>query len=200
MSKLKWVRIGLWIAVMAVVLGVVLFKPNLSTVGVSGAPDIGGAFSMTDHNGRAVTEKDFLGKPMLVFFGFTSCPSVCPTTLMDMSSWLRELGDDGKDIQPILVTVDPERDTQDLLKAYLKPFDPRIIALRGTKAQLDDMMKTYKAFYKKVPMETGDYTVDHTAMVYMMRSDGSFKGTIDFHEPKKTAIPKLKLLLADKGL
>lgn len=193
----KSIRGALWFVVILAALNFVFYQPKSNTEPDAGAPDIGGAFSMTDQNGRAVTEKDFLGKPMLVFFGFTNCPSICPTTLADMSLWLRELGDEGKDTQPILVTVDPERDTQAVLKAYLKPFDPRIIALTGTQAQLDGMMKAYKAFYKKVPLEGDDYTVDHTAMVYMMRADGTFKGTIDFHEPGKTALPKLRLLLAD---
>lgn len=160
--------------------------------------DIGGPFRLTDQNGRAVTDKDLLGKPSLVFFGFTYCPEVCPTTLLHMTAWLKKLGPDGDKLNAIYVTVDPERDTPAQLKQYLSAFDPRIRGLTGTPAQVTDITKAYRAYYKRVPLENGDYTMDHSTMVYMMDAAGSFVGPIGYGEPDAQVMPLLRDLVAGR--
>lgn len=135
---------------------------------------VGGPFSLTDQNGRAVTDKDFRGEPFLVFFGFTNCPDVCPTTLYEMSEVLRRLGPDADKTAALFVSVDPERDTPEKLKTYLSSFHPRVFGLTGTEAQVDAIKKEYRVYSKKVPLKNGDYTMDHTAVVYLMDKNGRF--------------------------
>jgi protein SCO1/2 len=135
---------------------------------------VGGPFSLTDQNGRAVTDKDFRGEPFLVFFGFTNCPDVCPTTLYEMSEVLRRLGPDADKTAALFVSVDPERDTPEKLKMYLSSFHPRVFGLTGTEAQVDAIKKEYRVYSKKVPLKNGDYTMDHTAVVYLMDKNGRF--------------------------
>lgn len=164
-------------------------------LGMKLGPGIGGPFSMTDHRGKPFTEKDIQGRPTLIFFGFTFCPDVCPTTLSDMSGWLQGLGSNAEKLNAIFVSVDPERDTVEQMAHYLSMFDPRITGLTGTPDQLRAMAETYRFFYKKVPLDGGDYTMDHTAMVYMLDRDGTFVGTIDYHEERDTAVSKIHRLL-----
>ena len=161
---------------------------------------IGGPFAMTDHHGRAVTEQAFAGRPSLVFFGFTHCPDVCPTTLADAGRRLEALGSDADRLAVLFVTVDPERDTPAQLAAYLEAFDPRITGLTGTPAQLAAMAATWRAHYRKVPDERGGYTMDHTALTYLMDARGRFAGTIDPHESDEVAAAKLRGLLARPGV
>jgi len=134
---------------------------------------IGGAFELTAHNGRIVTDKDFLGRPFLVFFGYTHCLDVCPVMLFEMSEILRALGPKAK-IGAIFVTVDPERDTPEALKDYLANFDPRIIGLSGDRAALEPMLREYRIYWKKSPGYGEDYSVDHTTVVYLMDKNGRF--------------------------
>ncbi len=156
---------------------------------------IGGPFSMTDHNGEAVTEKNYAGKAMVMFFGFTYCPDICPTTLARLMSLMGKLGPDAENLQVILVSVDPERDTPPVLKSYLAAFDPRFVGLTGTPEQLANMAKNYRIFYEKVSSTGGDYTMNHSAGFYLFKSNGSFQGTIDEHEAEDVAVQKLKRLL-----
>ncbi|MGI6245502.1 MAG: SCO family protein [Pseudochelatococcus sp.] len=150
---------------------------------------VGGPFTMTDHNGRTVTEKDFLGAPTLIFFGFTHCPDVCPTTLFEVSEVLRAADSQADGVRVLFVTVDPERDTPALLRDYLGSFDSRIIGLSGDRAQTDAIIKAFKVYAKKVP--TGDapddYTMDHTAIVYLMDKQGRFVGAFDLKRPPEAA-------------
>jgi len=134
---------------------------------------IGGPFQLTAQNGQQVSERDLLGRPFLVFFGYTHCPDVCHTTLFEMSEILRALGPDAK-VGALFVTVDPERDTPDVLKDYLANFDPRIIGLTGPRPQLDPMLREYRIFTKRAPGKDDDYAVDHTTVVYLMGKDGRF--------------------------
>lgn len=157
---------------------------------------VGGSFVLTDSKGQTITEKDFLGRPFLVFFGFTHCPDVCPTTLFEASTWLKSLGSDADRLQVLFVSVDPGRDTPELLNTYLQAFDPRIKAATGTKSQIDAIVQSYKATYRIVPAGTGNYTVDHTALMFMMDSKGRFFGTIDYHEKTEIALEKLRRLLS----
>jgi cytochrome oxidase Cu insertion factor (SCO1/SenC/PrrC family) len=137
---------------------------------------VGGSFSLIDQNGRRVTDKDFLGRPMLVFFGFTFCPDICPSGLQVISSALDQLGTAGERIVPIFVTIDPERDTPDQLKSYLASFHPRLIGLSGTATEIIDVAKKYRVYFKKVKDEnsSADYTMDHTTIIYLMDEKGQF--------------------------
>ncbi len=135
---------------------------------------VGGPFALTDQNGNTVTDATFKGEPFLVFFGFTNCPDVCPTTLYEMSEVLNRLGSDANKTAALFVTVDPERDTPEKLKQYISSFHPRIFGLTGTEEQIDTIKKEYRVFAKKVPTKDGDYTMDHTAVVYLMDKNGRF--------------------------
>jgi protein SCO1/2 len=140
---------------------------------------IGGAFRLTAQDGRAVTERDLLGRPSLVFFGFTHCPDICPTKLYEMTQMLERLGPDATRLNVVFVTVDPERDDIALMKSYLGSFHPRITGLTGSEEEVRTAMRAYRAFARKVPLEKGGYTMDHTATVYLMDRKGVFVSTFD---------------------
>lgn len=148
---------------------------------------VGGPFTLTDQNGKTVTEADFRGQPFLVFFGYTHCPDVCPTTLSDMSQMLNALGKDKK-ARGVFVTIDPERDTPAVLKDYLSSFDPRIAGLTGTPEAIAAVEKAYRVYAKRVPAEGGDYSMDHTGIVYLMDRDGGFVNAFNLQQaPEKAA-------------
>ena len=133
---------------------------------------IGGPFQMVDHRGRAVTEADFQGKPAVVFFGFLSCPDVCPTTLSDVTRRIEALGPDADRLAWLFATVDPGRDTPEAMAAYLSVFDSRITGLTGTAEQSAAMVRTWRAYAKRAPLTGCEYTMDHTAMVFLMDAKG----------------------------
>ena len=135
---------------------------------------VGGPFELIDQNGKVVTDKDFHGKPLLVFFGFTHCPDICPTTLFEVSEVFNALGADADKVAAIFVTVDPERDTPEKLKLYLSSFHPRISALSGSEAQVEAIKKVYYVYAKRIPLDGGGYTMDHTSIVYLMDKEGRF--------------------------
>src|SRR5262249_12296363 len=158
---------------------------RLSTHQVASPPPrarIGGPFALVDHRGKPVTEHDFLGKPTLGFFGFTHCPDVCPTTLYELSNMLAQLKSEGDRLNVLFVTVDPERDTPEQLALYLSSFDPRITGLSGTSESIAVAVDAYQAYTRKVPLKDGDYTMDHTAAIFMMDSKGQYVGTISHRE------------------
>lgn len=144
------------------------------------APDegralIGGPFALVDQDGRRVTEKDFLGKYMLVFFGYTYCPDICPTELQVMMAALDQLGDAGKDIVPVFVTVDPERDTHETIRSYVGNFGPRLVGLTGTAEEISAVAKAYRVYYAKAASKNGDdYLMDHSSIIYLMDRSGGF--------------------------
>lgn len=140
----------------------------------SGTSAIGGPFQLVDQDGKRVTEQDLKGKPTLIFFGYTHCPDVCPTTLFDVSEVMRALGPDVARTGAYFITVDPERDTPAAMKDYLSSFDPHLRALTGDRAAVDAAEKAYRVYAKKVPTESGDYSMDHTALVYLMDKQGRF--------------------------
>ena len=142
----------------------------------SGVALVGGPFSLTDQDGRRVTEKDFLGRYMLVFFGFTYCPDICPTELQVMTAALDAMGPAAEKIQPVFVSVDPERDTPEVMKAYVANFGPRLIGLTGTPEEIAAMAKAYRVYYAKAANQNapGDYLMDHSSIIYLMDEDGSF--------------------------
>ncbi|MEE1657881.1 SCO family protein [Microvirga sp. CF3062] len=164
-------------------------QPIITTTGV---PDVGGPFSLVNHRGERVTQDTFKGKPTVYFFGFTHCPEVCPTTLFEMTQHLKDLGPDADRLNVVFVTVDPERDTPELLKTYMESFDPRIVALTGTPEEVTAATKAFRVAYRKVPTEGGNYTMEHSASVIVTDAQGGFVSLIDYHEDKATALAKLK--------
>jgi protein SCO1/2 len=138
---------------------------------------VGGPFSLTDHTGRRVTDKDFRGRTLIVVFGFTFCPDVCPTELQLISAALDKLGPRAKDAAPLFITVDPERDTPAQLASYVKSFHPRLVGLTGTQDEIDAAAKAYRVYFKKVPdpKSSAGYTMDHSALIYVMGPDGAYQ-------------------------
>ncbi|MEO0809570.1 MAG: SCO family protein [Pseudomonadota bacterium] len=166
---------GMIIALMLIPGAIDYLQPRTNTW-TTGKAAIGGQFEMTDHRGRTVTEKTFQGDYLLVFFGFTYCPDICPAALQNVSAMLERLGAKAEDITPLFVSVDPERDTPEVLKVYLSHFDSRIIGLTGTSEQVEEIVKTYRAYARKVKTGSGpdDYTMDHSAFIYFMDKKGEF--------------------------
>jgi protein SCO1 len=145
---------------------------SIDLTGASYAKD----FELTDHNGQVRHLKDFSGKVVVMFFGFTQCPDVCPTTMLELAEIKKTLGKDGDRLQALFVTVDPERDTPDILKAYMTNFDPTFLALRPTPEKLAELAKDYKVYYKKVPGKTPtSYTMDHSAGSYVYDTTGRLR-------------------------
>lgn len=146
-------------------------------VKVMGQALIGGHFQLTDHTGKRVTDQDFRGRYMLVFFGFTYCPDVCPSALQVMSAALEKLGPKAERITPVLITVDPERDTPEQLALYVKSFHPRLVGLTGTPEEVQQAIHAYRVYAKKVedPKSTAGYTFDHSSIIYVMNPDGTYR-------------------------
>jgi len=159
------------------------------------ASAVGGAFQLIDQNGRTVTEEDLKGHPTLVFFGFTHCPDVCPSTLFEVSEVLRQLGSDAGGARGLFVTVDPERDTPEALKDYLASFDPHLSGLTGSREAIDRMLKTYRVYAKKVPTENGGYTMDHSVLVYLMDKQGRFVAPFSLKRRPEEAAADLRRYL-----
>jgi protein SCO1/2 len=158
---------------------------------------IGGAFTLVDENGQTVTDQVYRGKWLLVFFGFTHCPDVCPTALNDIALTLDQLGRDAAAVQPLFVTVDPERDTPEVMKDYTDAFHASIVGLTGTPEQIADTAKVYRVYYKKVPQ--GDtYTMDHSGITYVMDPNGKFAAHFSPRTPIDTMAAKLRSLMAGR--
>src|SRR6516225_9767966 len=156
---------------------------------------IGGPFRLTDQNGRTVSDQDLKGHPFLVFFGFTHCPDVCPTTLFEVSEILRSLGPDANGTRALFITVDPERDTPAVMKDYLSNFDPHLWGLTGDPAAIAAVAKAYRVYYKKVPLDGGGYTMDHTAIVYLMDRNGRFVAPFNLKRSAEAAAADLRRYL-----
>lgn len=155
---------------------------------------VGGPFTLTDQNGKRVTEKDFAGKYMLVFFGYTSCPDICPAGLQVMTAAMEKLGPLADDVQPVFITIDPARDTPEVLKEYASNFHPRLAALTGSEADIAAAARAYRVFYGKPKGEEGkaDYLMDHTAIHYVMGRDGKFLTHISYGTNAATFAAKIK--------
>ncbi|MGH6812428.1 MAG: SCO family protein [Methylocella sp.] len=160
-----------------------------------GSAPIGGSFAMISQDRRVVTNADLAGHPYLVFFGYTHCPDVCPTALFDISAVFKELGPDKK-VAALFVTVDPERDTPDVLKTYLENFDSRITGLTGDASRTEAIAKSFRVYAKKLPGEkSGDYAVDHTGVVYLMDKRGKFVSAFNLQRPPEQAARELEAYL-----
>jgi protein SCO1/2 len=160
------------------------------------ASAIGGPFQLVDQDRNAVSEKDLKGRPALIFFGFTHCPDVCPTTLFEVSEVLRSLGPaDAKRVAAYFVTVDPERDSAEKLKDYLSSFDPNLRGLTGSPDAIATIEKAYRVYAKKVPLADGDYTMDHSALVYLMDKQGRFVAPFNLKRKPEEAAADLRRYL-----
>lgn len=174
-------------------------KPSFKGVDITGA-EYARTLSMSDQDGRPRTLGDFKGKVLVVFFGYTQCPDVCPTTMAELAQVKKALGPDGQRVQGIFVTIDPERDTPELLKAYLANFDPSFVALRGTPDQTIAAAKEFKVFFAKAPGKTPEsYTMDHTAASFLFDAQGRVRVFSRYGSGAQPLTDDLKTLLAEKG-
>jgi protein SCO1/2 len=172
--------------------GVFLYASGNFGGGSPATSAIGGPFKLVDQNGNPITDVDLKGKPHLVFFGYTHCPDVCPTTLFDVSEVLRTLGKDADGTGALFITVDPERDTPAVMKDYLSSFDPHLRGATGDRAAIDAAEKSYRVYAKKVPTQGGDYSMDHTALVYLMDKQGRFVAPFSLKRKPEEAAADLR--------
>jgi len=177
----------------SLVIGLVLMLWAMGGLRNVAAPAaIGGPFQLVDQSGHAVTDKSLQGHPSLIFFGFTHCPDVCPTSLFEMSEVLRAMGKDADRVNAYFISVDPERDTEQAMKEYLSSFDPHLKGLTGSPDQIAKVISAYRVYARKVPLKDGDYTMDHTALVYLMGSDGKFVSPFNLKRTPQEAAADLK--------
>jgi protein SCO1 len=163
--------------------------------GVTAPSAIGGPFQLTDQAGRTVTEKNLQGKPTLIFFGFTHCPDVCPTSLFEISEVLRAMGKDADRVNAYFISVDPERDTAGAMKDYLSSFDPHLKGLTGDSDAVAKVISGFRVYAKKVPLKDGDYTMDHTALIYLMDRDGKFVAPFNLKRTPEEAAKDIRRYL-----
>ncbi len=195
--NLKHVQIALWAAagIAAIAVPVGYMSRNVVTERSTGVATIGAPFVLTAADGSEFDSKKLSGKPYALFFGFTHCPDVCPTTTAELSGFLAELGAKADDFPVLFVTVDPARDTPEALKDFLSSFDPRIVALSGPQEKIDAVVKSYGAIAKRVELDNGNYTMDHTASVFLFGADGTLVSTLDYKENPSVKLQKIKNLL-----
>ena len=155
-------------------------------------------FSLTDHEGNEVGPETLTGRPAMVFFGFTYCPDVCPTTLSDISGWLDDLGDEANEMSVAFITVDPERDTVDAMSEYVGYFHPAIRGWTGKDEEIAKAVRGFRASYERVPTEGRGYTMNHTASVFLFDAAGRFVTMIDYHESREFAVPKIRRALEEE--
>ena len=195
-KSLRNFRIVLWVLVAVVAIGATalyLFRPPARPLGVTGQP-----FELASTQGGSFTQDSLKGTPSLIFFGYTFCPDVCPTTLAETTAWRAALGLTPEQLRIIFVTVDPARDTLDTVKGYVEGFDPSIIGLVGDEAQTDAVKAAFGVVGDKAEGFAEDdpyYLVDHTALTFLIGADGAFEGTVAYEEPQETAIAKVKRLV-----
>lgn len=187
--KMSPVRITRTVAILIIVLSTAMvvwsqFQDSDDDFGEAAKPSfkvsVGGPFTLVDHNGKSVTEADFLGRYMLVFFGYTFCPDICPTTLSFIAEAMDILGEDGKDVVPVFISIDPERDTPEQLKDYVENFHPRLVGLTGTPEQVAVAAKAYRVYYAKLEAEGGDpdeYFMGHATSTFLIGPDGKYLTT-----------------------
>ena len=163
---------------------------------VQSSTKIGGPFTLVDDTGAQVTEAALKGRPTVMYFGYTFCPEVCPTTLTELAQWIRMLGPDADKLNYVFVTVDPERDTPKVMHDYVSAFDPRIRGFTGTPDQIAKVASEYRVYYKRIPTSDGGYAMDHTAGLYLMDPKVRFVGFIPYQEKTDAAVAKLRKLMA----
>ncbi len=183
-----------FLAGLVIFLGIILFTTQYQGTGV-GSSAIGGPFKLIDQDGKPISDQDFKGHPLLVFFGYTHCPDICPTTLFELSEVLRVLGKDADQVNALFITVDPERDTAAVMKDYLSSFDPHLRGATGNQKAIDAVEKDYRVYAKKVPTKDGDYSMDHTALVYLMDKQGRFIAPFKLDRKPEAAAADLRRYL-----
>lgn len=160
----------------------------------SSGTSLGGPFTLTDDHGKRVTQATLLGKPSVIYFGYTFCPEVCPTTLLDLSNLIHQLGPAADKLNYVFVTIDPERDTAPVMHDYVSSFDKRIRGYTGTPAQIAKIAKEYGVYYAREPGGGANYAMDHSTRTYLMNAAGEYVGTIAYQEAEPSALAKLKRL------
>lgn len=181
-----------FLAGLVIFFAVLLFATGQFRNGGPGASAIGGPFKLIDQDGKPITDQDMKGEPLLVFFGYTHCPDVCPTTLFEISEVLRAMGPDAARVHALYITVDPERDTPAVMKDYLSSFDPNLRGATGDANAVDAAEKAYHVYAKKVPTGNDDYSMDHTALVYLMDKQGRFVAPFNLKRRPEDAAADLK--------
>ena len=185
-----------FVAGLVVFLAVFLFATGQFGPGGPGPSAIGGPFKLVDQDGKTITDKDMLGKPLLVFFGYTHCPDICPTTLFELSEVLHAMGKDAGRIHALFITVDPERDTAAVMKDYLSSFDPHLRGATGSPQAIETVEKDYRVVARKVPVgDKGDYSMDHSALVYLMDKQGRFVAPFNLKRSPAEAAEALRKYL-----
>ena len=193
-------RQTLLLAVLAVTVAVLglatrMFYDRLQA-GEVGTASLGAPFSLVDHDGASITEAAFKGHPSLLFFGFTHCPEICPTTVYEMEGWLAELGPEADGLRAFFVTVDPERDTPEALRDYLTAQTDRVTGISGDPDDVREMARSWRVYFSRRDLEGGDYTMDHTSLVYLLDEDGAYAGTIPYGAEPEAAVAQLRALIA----
>ena len=163
---------------------------------VQSSTKIGGPFTLVDDTGAQVTDAALKGRPTVMYFGYTFCPEICPTTLTELAQWMQLLGPDADKLNYAFVTVDPERDTPKVMHDYVSAFDPRIRGFTGTPDQIAKVASEYRVYYKRIPTSDGGYAMDHTAGLYLMDPKVRFFGLIPYQEKTDAAVAKLRKLIA----
>jgi protein SCO1/2 len=193
-KALRNFRIVLWVLVAVAAIGATalyMFRPPQRPLGVTGQE-----FALASTQGGTFTQADLVGRPSLVFFGYTFCPDVCPTTLAETTAWRAQLGLTAEDLRIIFVTVDPERDTAEMVKDYVEAFDQSVIGLVGSPEETEKAKAAFGVFSEKSgDVESEFYLVDHTALTFLIGADGSFEGTIAYEEASETALGKIERLV-----
>jgi protein SCO1 len=193
-NPLRTFRIVLWAAVAIVAVAATIAYVTIK-VPKPGGPAYGaGDYTLEQASGGSFTEASLRGAPSMLFFGYTHCPDVCPTTLAEMDTWFQALGDSGKKLKAFFVTVDPERDTAAVLGDYVGWLDGKVTAVTGSPVEVDKMLKAWGITAEKV-VDGDDYSMNHTASVFLLNADGGFEGTISYGEDKDAALAKLKRLV-----
>jgi protein SCO1/2 len=187
--------VSAFVAGLVVFLGVFFYATGQFGGGGPGPSAIGGPFALVDQDGKPITDADMRGKPFLIFFGYTHCPDVCPTTLFELSEVMNVLGKDANGLRALFVTVDPERDTPAVMKDYLSSFDPHVRGATGNPQQVAQVEKAYRVYAKKVPTTDGDYSMDHSAIVYLMDKQGRFVAPFSLKRPPAEAAAALRKYL-----
>jgi protein SCO1/2 len=187
---------GLVILGAGVFLGMMHRDTPRGAAGTLLASAIGGPFRLVDQDGKTVTDADLKGKWSLIYFGYTHCPDACPTALNDIAIALDELGPKRAAVRPVFITVDPERDTPEVLKAYVTAFDTPILALTGTPEEVAQAAKGYRVYYAKHPEAGGDYSMDHSSVIYVMDPEGRFTASFTHQSSPEEIAERLKKLLA----
>jgi protein SCO1/2 len=184
--------LGAFVSGLVLCFAVILLVSGRAPQTIIQRADVGGPFTLENQDGKTITEKDFLGRPFLVFFGFTHCPEICPTALFEISQVLQALGKDADRVGALFITVDPERDTAQVLKDYLSNFDPHLQAATGDPEAIAQVAKRYRAYYKKVPLKDGGYTMDHIAIVYLMDKQGNFVAPFSLKRTPQASADELR--------